>query len=388
MVAQQWFFKECIHLPFISSAMIRVMTILVIAPYSAAASNLDILKRNDLSCNDISALRSAKEKRVTTDITSSQRLFQEYKSGDSIEIKIPAEELLGTVFLSGKYKVGPNSSIRLSDGHILYKQTEQEGIVPLVKAYIKERYGYEYIYVTSSEPPTVDYALRGEVPLQSFLFTERTRSATASSDLQKMGEERNVPNSLSEFLKTRRPFTVYSDMKCLAVIHENGAGIGIYDVEKQVLIGEQGEYVPLYNGDIIYVPQKKLPITAKNAAEFAASPFASDVQISITGWGVKPTIKSSPSGTNLFDMLVTSDSLQRGFSPKLKVYRYDSSMDKYTTTEVSYPKGAQSFYPKDKDIVSVGKDAWSSTLSTINELATPLVTALSSFFFFKGLAGF
>lgn len=373
--------------------MVRVSTLAciiatgMITPQSGNASGMDALRRNDLSCSDLSNLSEFARRRGNTN-PGDRRLFQEFKSGDTIELKIPAEELLGTLFLSGEYKVGPNSSVRLNDGQLIFKRSEGEDLVSVLTKYIRTRYGYDYIYITSSEPASVDYFLRGEVPLQSFLFTEKSRSATESSDLQKTRDDKIIPNSLTEFLKTRRPFTTYSDLKCIAIIRNSSGAIEFLDVESQVLFGRQGAYTPIYDGDIIYVPLKKSTITPREAASFAASPYASDVQISITGWGVKPTIKTSPSGTNLFDMLVTSDSLQRGFSPRLKVYRYDTSTEKYATIEVSYPQGAQGFYPKDKDIVSVGKDAWTSTLSSINELTTPLVTALSSFFFFKGLVGF
>lgn len=369
------------------SGLVGITAAGMLAAPPGFASGIETLKRNDLSCSDLSALSEIRETKINNN-SGNQRLFQEYQSGDSIELRIPAEELLGTSFLSGKYKVGPNSSVRLNDGHMIFKRTEEEDLETLLVNYVKSKYGYDYAYITSSEPASIDYLLRGEVPLQSFLFTEKSRSATASSDLQKMGGDGSIPNSLTEFLKTRRPFTAYSDLKCLAIIRNVSGAIEFRDVESLVLFGKQGEYTPIYNGDIIYVPLNKSLISPKDAAVFSTSPYASDVQISITGWGAKPTIKTSPSGTNLFDMLVTSDSLQRGFSQKLKVYRYDTSINKYRAIEVGYPQGAQSFYPKDKDIVSVGKDAWSSTLSTINELTTPLVTALSSFFFFKGLAGF
>jgi len=359
----------------------------MIKPQSGTASGLDALRRNDLSCSDLMTLSKATKTRISSN-PDNKILFQEYKSGDNIELRIPAEELLGTVFLSGKYKVGANSSVRLNDGHIIFKRTEGEDLEKLIIKYVKNRYGYNYAYITSSEPASIDYFLKGEVPLQSFLFTEKSRSATSSSDLQKMSGGSNIPNSLNDFLKTRRPFTVYSNVKCLAIIRNASGAIEFHNVEDQVFSVKQGTYTPLYDGDIIYVPLNKSSITPRDAASFSASPYASDVQISITGWGVKPTIKSSPSGTSLFDMLVTSDSLQRGFSSRLQVYRYDTSISKYQAIEVSYPSGAQMFFPKDKDIVSVGKDAWTSTLNNINEMTTPLITALSSFFFFKGLAGF
>jgi len=349
---------------------------------NVSTSHPTITTRNDLTCPEAEAQASLL---LANKSRSRDGLFKGYEEGDTIEIRIISEDVFNTKYLSGTYKVGANSSIRLKDGHIISKSAATSSLEDNIKSYLKSIYGYSDVIVTSSTPPSVDFVLRGEVPLQGFLNTKRSRASRETQDLQ-VNQADPVSNDLGEYIKQRRIFTVYSDPSCVIVARHATSSVLKINVIGLIYSGVDISYVPLYNKDIVYVPKISEGPSLRDAQNFASSPYASDVQISITGWGARPKIFSAPSGTSLFEMITNSDSLNRGFSKQLKVYRYNSSSSKFEELKISYPIGARTFFPKDKDIVSVGKDAWTSSLATLNELTSPLISALSSFFFLGSAA--
>lgn len=336
-----------------------------------------------MTCTELRQEISNKTTRISKQRIAARR-FQDFESGDEIEVRVQAEELLDTKIVSGKYRVGPNSSIRLNDGKVVYRRSGDESLRDALSNYLRTTYGYQFFTIKASSPPRVDYFIKGEVPLQAFLKTKRSASASRTQDLQ-VTDLDTAPNSLGDFLKSRRPFTAYSDLSCIAVKRAASHETLVYDLNRAVFAGEELPYIPLYDGDIIYVPKREGDLSVAYAEAFSRTPYSSDLQISVTGWGSDPRIIESQSGKTLFEILATANVLKRGFSAKLNVYRYNSSTERFDTIRVLYPNAAMKFIPKDKDIISIGKDPWSASLATLNELTSPLIPVLSTYFFFRGV---
>jgi len=351
-----------------------------------------LLSKNNLTCDAINRILVQSfyyGKKVGAKQNEKGQLFEDYVSGDRISIRIPAEELLDAKYITGEYIVGQNSSVRLNDGQIVYRDNQMTGINNAIKRYLLRTYGYRYVVITSSNPPKVDYVVKGEVPMQSFLKSKKSNAASSTEDSQiniQAGDQALAPNSLKELLRERRILTAYSDPKCILVFRARSNEMFTVDASDFVSGVADLPYTPIYNNDIVYIPLRSGDPTVEYSKQFARTPFASDIQISITGWGSKPKVLSAPSGTTLFELLSTNDVLLRGYSDKITIYRYDPTTSKFVKLKIRYPSGASTFVPRDKDIVSVGKDEWSASLATINEVTSPLVTALSSFFFFTGAA--
>ena len=82
-------------------ALSSILSCMLISTPTRADIPLVSLNRNDLQCKDLYALGQNAEENHKKQ-TLSDRLFQDYKSGESIELKIPAEEILDIKLLSGK----------------------------------------------------------------------------------------------------------------------------------------------------------------------------------------------------------------------------------------------------------------------------------------------
>jgi len=337
---------------------------------------------NNMSCEEA----GSKLNTLATDANSrfTSGAYDDFKSGESVLLNIPAEDLIGLKQVSGSYVVGPNSSIRLSDGKIVYRASSNESLREAVSRYLLKQYNYKYFTLSSTSAPTLDYSLRGEIPLQAYLTTKRSKGSSESSDLQVVSE--TIPNDLFELLKTRRLFTAYSDLSCIYVLRRNTRSVNRFDLSDLVFGSGGTGYIPLYNNDLIYIPSRGQQLDLDEARLFAQSQYASDVQISVTGSGAEPKVLLATSGTSLFEILANSNVLKKGFSSKIAVYRYNSELKVFDRLSVQYPAGAMRFVAKDKDIISVGRDPWSQSLVTLNEVSSPIISALGTFFFLQGIA--